>query len=331
MQIYKEKIHKLINESNQILLTTHENPDGDGLGSQIAMYNHLKSLNKNCRIINISQISDNFQFLNNNQQFETFNESHLEWIEDTDLTIVFDVGHSKRVGKLVNYIFEDKISISIDHHPVKENEPFTYTWIDVKAPATGYMIWELLTMGDESTLIDTLSAIGLYTALITDTGSFKYSNTTSRSHLMASHLIDSGVKPQEVTKNVFESRKLLHIQLLGDALNGLKFKFNKSVAWVKLTKENFKNRNASSKDIEGFADFVRSIENVEISFTLIEDDNGSIRISFRSQGKYTVNDIAKEFGGGGHIYAAGAKAHSISISDIENKIISLIEKKVEIN
>ena len=118
---------------------------------------------------------------------------------------------------------------------------------------------------------------------------------------------------------------------MGDALNGLKFKFNKTVAWVKLTQEHFESRNASSSDIEGFADFVRSIENVEIAFTLIEDDEGTIRISFRSQGKYTVNDIAKEFGGGGHIYAAGAKVHSISISDIEKKIISFIEKKVKID
>lgn len=330
LNISKDKIHELIYESNRILLTTHENPDGDGLGSQIAMYNYINSLNKNCRIINISQISDNFQFLNEDQQFETFKHDHLDWIEQVDLTIVFDIGHSKRVGELKNYIFKDKISISIDHHPMKDNEPFTYSWVDVNAPATGLMIWELLTMGDIVKPIDKLSAMGLYTALVTDTGSFKYSNTTSQSHIMASHLINSGVQPQEITKNVFESRKLLHIKLLGDALNGLEFKFDNSVAWVKLTQAHFKNRNASSKDIEGFADFIRSIENVEIAFTLIENEDRSIRVSFRSQGKYIINDIAKEFGGGGHIYAAGAKVDSMPIIELENNIINLIEKKVKV-
>jgi bifunctional oligoribonuclease and PAP phosphatase NrnA len=330
MKISKEKIHELIHESNQILLTTHENPDGDGLGSQIAMFNYISSLNKMCRIINITHISDNFQFLNENNQFETFNQEHIEWINNVDLTIVFDIGHSIRVGELKNYIFKDKISISIDHHPIKENEPFTYSWIDVNAPATGFMIWELLTMGNIEKPIDKLSAMGLYTALVTDTGSFKYSNTTSQSHIMASHLINSGVKPQEITKNVFESRKLLHIQLLGDALNSLNFKFNNSVAWVMLTQEHFKSRNANSKDIEGFADFVRSIENVEIAFTLIENEDKTIRVSFRSQGKYIINDIAKELGGGGHIYAAGAKVDSMSLEELEFKIINLIKKKVKV-
>ena len=284
MKIYKEKVHKLIRDSSQILLTTHENPDGDGLGSQIAMYNYLKSLNKDCRIINISEISENFEFLNDAEQFETFTDAHIDRIKTSDLTILFDIGHSIRVGELVKYIFEKKISISIDHHPIKKNEPFTYSWIDIKAPATGYMVWELLTMGDINTPLDTLSAQGLYTALVTDTGSFKYSNTTSRSHLMASHLIESGVKPAEITKHVFESRKLLQIQLMSDALNELKFSCKKTVAWVILNKEHFKARKASSKDIEGLADFVRSIKNIEIAFSLIEDKEGVVRISFRSQG-----------------------------------------------
>ena len=90
MQIYKEKIHKLIRDSSQILLTTHENPDGDGLGSQIAMYNYLKSLNKDCRIINISEISENFEFLNDAEQFETFTDAHIDWIKTSDLTILFN-------------------------------------------------------------------------------------------------------------------------------------------------------------------------------------------------------------------------------------------------
>ena len=326
MKIYKGQIHKLIQESNRILLTTHENPDGDGLGSQIAMYNHIKNLNKDCRIINISKLPDKYKFLNSNNEFEFFNETQIEWIEKSDLTIVFDIGHSIRVGEMYKYIFPDKISLSIDHHPVKDNEPFTYTWVDIAAPATGYMIWELLKKSDKD-LFDSQSATGLYTALVTDTGSFRYNNTTADCHKMASHLIESGVKPQEVTTHVYESRKLLHIQLLGDALNGMQFAHDKKVAWVKLDNEQFLSRDAKSSDIEGFADFVRSIENVEIAFTMIEDEDGLIKLSFRSQGNYVVNDVAKQFGGGGHKFAAGAKVNSFKMQELEKEILSYIERK----
>ena len=327
LQIYKDQIHELIRESNQILLTTHENPDGDGLGSQIAMYNHIKNLNKECRIINISSLPNKYEFLNSNHVFESFAYSQLDWIKNVDLTIVFDIGHSIRVGEMYKYIFTNKTSISIDHHPMKDNEPFTYTWIDITAPATGYMVWDLLTNKDDNVYLDNHTATGLYTALVTDTGSFRYSNTTAGCHKMASHLIKSGVKPQEVTTFVFESRKLLHILLLGDSLNGMQFAHDKKVAWAKLSNSTFKSRNANSDDIEGFADFIRSIENVEIAFSMVEDESNNIKISFRSQGKYIVNDVAKEFGGGGHKYAAGAKVNSLSLQEIENKILSLIERK----
>ena len=326
LQIYKDQIHELIQESNRILLTTHENPDGDGLGSQIAMYNHIKNLNKECRIINISKLPDKYNFLNSNNEFETFDQSQLEWIEESDLTIVFDIGHSIRVGEMHKYIFSDKKSLSIDHHPIKDNEPFTYTWVDITAPATGYMVWDLL-KNDDLDLFDSQSATGLYTALVTDTGSFRYSNTNADCHKMASHLIESGVKPQEVTTHVYESRKLLHIQLLGDALNGMQFVHDKKVAWVKLDNKQFSSRKANSSDIEGFADFVRSIENVEIAFTMIEDEDGQIKLSFRSQGNYIVNDVAKQFGGGGHKYAAGAKVNSLKMEELEKEILSHIERK----
>ena len=327
LQIFKDKIHEIINGANQILLTTHENPDGDGLGSQIAMYNYIKNLGKDCRIINISQLPSKYEFLNLNQEFETFNHSQLDWIESSDLTIVFDIGHSIRVGEMYPFIFNNKISLSIDHHPIKDNEPFSFTWVDLSAPATGFMVWDFLTNGDTEILLNSQSATGLYTALVTDTGSFRYSNTNSISHKMAAHLLDSGVKPQEVTTHVYESRKLLHIQLLGDALSGMQFAHGNKVAWAKLSNSTFKSRNANSDDIEGFADFIRSIENVEIAFSMVEDESNNIKISFRSQGKYIVNDVAKEFGGGGHKYAAGARVNSLSLQEIENKILSLIKRK----
>ena len=325
-QINEKQIHKLINDSNQILLTTHENPDGDGLGSQIAMFNFIKSLNKNCRIINISQIPRKYKFLDKNDVFETFNESQLDWINKTDLVIIFDIGHSKRVGVMSKYIYHNKKSLSIDHHPLKNDEPFSHTWIDINSPATGYMVWKLLRNKIELPF-DYQSALGLYTALVTDTGSFRYSNTTSKCHIMAAELIESGINPQQVTTKIYESKNLKQIRLLGDALNEMKFSCKNRVAWIKLNKQNFLKRGAGVNDVEGFTDYIRSIENVEIAFTMFQFEDDHVKLSFRSKGNYIINDVAKIFGGGGHKYAAGAKVYSTSMKKIENKILHYLNRK----
>ena len=120
-------LNNIIKDGDSFLLSTHVNPDGDGLGSELAFYYYLKSLGKDCKIVNCSTLPLHYKFLDPDTVIESYDESlHADWIKKVDVAVIFDIGHSIRVGKLAKYIFEKKISISIDHHPIKKNEPFTY-------------------------------------------------------------------------------------------------------------------------------------------------------------------------------------------------------------
>ena len=325
--IDKKGLKRIIEASSQILLTTHENPDGDGLGSEIAMYHHIHSLEKKCRIINISKLPEKYSFLDQDGIVENYCEDDDLWIKESDLVLIFDIGDSKRVGAMGEKIYDGKTVVSIDHHPVKKDEPYTYSWIDVTAPATGFMVWEYLVNGNYNETLSYSQALPLYVALVTDTGSFRYSNTHAESHLMANQLIRSGVKPHEVNRHVYENRNLNQVKLLGNAINNLNFRYDKKVAWVVFSNETINSLDIKKEHIEGFADFIRSIQYVEVAFVIIEEDN-KLRVSFRSQGVYTVNDLATKLGGGGHKYAAGANLDDSNIINIETKILNWLEEKI---
>jgi len=191
-------------------------------------------------------------------------------------------------------------------------------------PATGYMVWEFLNYSKYNIPIN--SANGLYCALITDTGSFRYNSTTSDCHRMASHLLDLGVKPYDIYSFVYERREIPQILLLSLAINKIKFYENGEFAGFVINNEMLKNANAKPNDVEGFTDFVRSIKGVEVAFMILEQKY-DIRINFRSRGKYVINDLAQKFGGGGHKLAAGATIEKYSVEYIQNKIIGLLKRK----
>ena len=162
------------------------------------------------------------------------------------------------------------------------------------------------------------AANGLYCALITDTGSFRYNSTTPECHEMAAHLLNLGVKPYDIYANVYERREVPQIILLSLAINKIKFFEDGEFAMYTITQEMLKNANAKANDVEGFTDFVRSIKGVEVAFMILEQKY-DYRLNFRSRGKYIINDIAKNFGGGGHKLAAGA---TILNKDCEKALVS---------
>ena len=174
----------------------------------------------------------------------------------------------------------------------------------------------------------------LYMSLVTDTGSFKYSNTTSDAHIMAANLIDSGVKGYEIQRSIYEQQKLVSIILLAKVVQRLKHSENMKAVWTIITQSMLNEIGATQNDIDGVTEYIRSIKDVEISFMILELSDGSFRINFRSSGNYSVNDIAEIFNGGGHKFAAGARLDdSYDISRIESIIIEKINEKIpgEIN
>ena len=168
----------------------------------------------------------------------------------------------------------------------------------------------------------------LYSALMTDTGSFRYNNTTSECHDMASELIDFGVKPYDMYVPIYEQRSFSQLRLFSYVVNNLKFSLNNKVCYVIIDKDTFKNTDSKVEDVDGFTEFLRSIKDVEVSFLITQQSDDIYRVSFRSKGKYSINDTAGEFGGGGHAFAAGAKISDSNILDIEEKILNLLKQKM---
>ena len=325
-----DKLKTLIQESQSILLSTHIGPDGDGLGSEIAFYYYLKNLRKECRIINSTPIPYNFSVIDPDSIVEEYSNSMNKWIGNLDLTIVFDIGDHRRVGDIGEFVYGNCTSVSIDHHPAKDDHPFQLNLVDPLAPATGYLIWKYfkhINLTNDKLPVDIASA--LYASVVTDTGSFKYQSTTADTHYMAAHLIESGVDGYEIQKNIYEQRRISHVKLLGEMIQSLHYSNKGKVAWSIISQKMIKQVNGTDEDIDGFTEYIRSIQGVEISFIILEKPDGTHRISFRSSGKYTVNDVAQYFDGGGHKFAAGARIDNLSTIDVEKNIIRQLAGKIE--
>lgn len=298
--------HKSIMAADNILLTTHENPDGDGLGSAAAMWHHLRFINKNCRIINISKLPAEFGFLNKNIIFETYNpDLHNNWISKVNLALVFDVGDFERLRGIGEYLLEKNIyTVNIDHHPDTGKGKFSQDLIDTSAAAVGEMIYNYLKFAEAEFTIDLCE--GLYTAILTDTGSFRHNNTNEKCHEIAILCIRQGVDTAKIYQHIYESSSRSKVLLLGKIINSLKFSKNGELAWFTLNMEVLDGVGADPKDVDGITDYVRSIRGVEVALMVFQNGIGSCRLNLRSRGKYVINDIAISLGGGGHKFAAGA-------------------------
>jgi len=325
-----KNIEALIQGANKILLSTHVNPDGDGLGSQIAFYHYLQSLNKECKIINYSSFPPMYDIINPDLIVEQYSTNHDDWIATADLAVVFDIGSTQRLRDIYTLISKNKIkAITIDHHP-SEHKGFEVAVVDSDASSTGILVWDYLNFtGLYKDGYPINIAKALYTALLTDTGSFRYSSTSPFCHAMASNLISCGVDPYEIYSSIYEQREKHQIELMALIIQSVQYSQDSKYAWVVITQEMLDLTGATPLDTEGTADFLRTIKGVEVSFVLIELLNGNLKISFRSRGKVVINDIAQYFAGGGHKFAAGAKVDGFATKDIVKKIQELLDMKLK--
>lgn len=316
-----KSLHNTINSSAKIMLSTHENPDGDGLGSATAVWHYLTQIGKDCRLINISDLPMEYEFLNPDNIIETYNpEIHDSWISEADLAIIFDVGDFNRLRQVGEKITSNSVkAINIDHHPDLNDKRFTKNYIQMTAAATGEMVYDFL----KSANVDLTLAManGIYTAVMTDTGSFCYSNTNQKCHQIAIECLEVGVDTSKIYQIVYENRTSGQVKLLADIINNLDYSTNRELAWFTISQKMMNNANANKKDIDGFSNFVRTIRGVEVALMIFENTNGTCRINFRSKGKYIINTIAKSLGGGGHKFAAGAVKNG-NLIDVLNEVLA---------
>jgi phosphoesterase RecJ-like protein len=289
-----------IHAARRCIITSHVDPEGDSLGSQLVMAEMLRELGKEVVLVNADVPPDKFAFMPGIGDIITPAQAAGKTF---DTAFVLDCGSLDRVGAVASLVTDLPI-VNIDHHG--SNTHFgTIDYVIPDACATGFLLYELnqrlgLPLG-------LAKAHNIYTAIITDTGNFQYSNTSAEVLRVASDLIDAGVEPSLMSLHVFGTKPLAALKLLGEGLRTLHTVADGRVGVIVLERSTFEAVGATEADAEGVVNFAKRVKGTAAGVLLRETEDGDIKASFRSDGAVDVDAVAKRFGGGGHHNAAGAR------------------------
>ena len=309
-----KKIVDIINSSNDIYIASHINPDGDNIGSILALGLALRKINKDVHIFKTDDIPSDYLFL---PEVNTIKEYD---VEDIELFLVLDCSDIDRLGKYKCLLDKSKYVINIDHH-ISNTFFGDCNLVDDKSAATGELVYELIVrLGID---IDKEIADCLYTAISTDTGSFMYSSVTYKTHEIISKLIESGVEVGKININLYQSRSVERTNLFINSINTIKYYNDNKITSIKVTQDMLSKVNAKMEDTEGIISFIRDIKGVEVACLLKEYNKNEIKVSLRSKEIVNVSEICAAFNGGGHIRAAGCTINK-NIDDAERLIIEKI-------
>ena len=325
--MYKDfnKLIGILEKNNNFLITSHVNLDGDAIGSELAFYLLLKKLNKKSTIINQDKLPIIYDFLpesNKINNLEDYNSNRINF----DVAIILDCSNLIRVGE-ISKIFKDTITIiNIDHHGSNENFG-NLNYIDSSASSVGEIIYNLIDSINISLLDQKISSC-LYTAIITDTGSFRYSNVSPETFKIASDLICTGMNTYSISNNIYNRNTFSGLKLLGKALLTLEMNNSSGVSWLSITRRMLSEVKANDDEIEGIIDLVTTLKNTEISILFRETVDNKIKISFRSKGNFNVSKFAGKFNGGGHPNSAGCLCQG-KLAEVKKIILSELCKEIE--
>lgn len=299
-----EKIIVLINNSQRILITSHRDPDGDSIGSQLALDGFLQNFGKLTRIINQGCLPPRYVFLDPQKRIEKFNLGSEEKKIDfnPDLVFVLECPSLERLGKVKKIVPVESKIVNIDHHP--DNERFgIINYVDSKASAVGEMIYSLLK--DYDFPISPMMANQIYAAILTDTGRFRYSNTSARCLSICAELIKLGADPKTLTNTIYFNHSLSFLKLLGTILGNLEVRDTGKICSMTIDRRLLSELGVNHQEIEGIVGYSLFLSGVEIGLLFTETEEGKTKVNLRSQNDFDVSKLAKIFGGGGHKNAAG--------------------------
>lgn len=302
------RIAAMLAEADEIVLTTHVNADGDGAGSEAALAGWLAARGKKVTIVNPTPFPAAYLHLLTDPALvaDHGGERAERALERAQLFVVLDTGEPRRLGKLHKVLEGRRVAI-IDHHPPAEEGIGGVGVRDPSAAATGELIYDLLTLASEpGEAWPAQVSESIYTAIISDTGSFRFANTSPRTHRIAAELIERGVDPESVYRRIYATMSLQRVELIRASLEELEADPELPVTWITVPREVVEEINATSEDMDGIVEYARSVEGTEVALLFREVADGSTKVSFRSNGVVDVNALAREFGGGGHVKAAGA-------------------------
>jgi phosphoesterase RecJ-like protein len=313
------------NNSNKIIVVTHTHPDGDAIGSLIAMGMSLEALNKKITLYCESLIPAVYRFLP--EVHRVVNKiGNLNY----DMAVILDCGDLSRVGQTVSYLDQIPVIVNIDHHVT--NTRFGHLQlIDTSACATAEIVYRLIKqMG---LTFSKSVATSIYTGILADTGSFRFSNTNKAAFAICQEMVEIGVDPHNIAQHVYGTYSLSRIKLLNLALDSIELSENGKLSIMTLTQKMFDETNTKPEDVDGLINYAQRIEDVEVAALIQEHQNGNensrttnrFHVSLRSDGTFDVAAIAAMFGGGGHSSAAGFSIEE-TLSSVKSRIFRLADK-----
>lgn len=301
-----------------ILISVHKSPDGDALGSQLALMLALEKMGKTVTVHNLDPVPEIYRFLPHQARIT----SGPAVAGRFDAMIVLDAD-PPRTG-LFSGEYPAATLINIDHH-ITNPVIWPLTWLDAAASATGEMIYKLVTQAGLP--IDRDMALCLYTAIFTDTGSFRYTNTSPECMRISATLLEAGADSWLVTEHVYESYSFNRLKLLGAVLGDMERSPDNRIAWVVVTDELYQKTGTTSEDTDNFVNYVRSVSGVEVAILFRQTAQKQYKISLRSKGRVDISSLAQALGGGGHKNAAGSTLDG-TLEDVKRKVLGEVAKVI---
>ena len=313
------KLNELLLNPKRVAIIPHRTPDGDAMGSTLALYHFLKKLNHNPVVIAPNDFPNFLGWLPSSDNvliYENDKNAVSKVLNEVDLVFTLDFNALHRTGEMENVLNTLKVPfVMIDHHQSPDNYAVV-TYSDTSISSTCEMVYNFISFLDKKNLIDKTIATCLYTGLVTDTGSFRYQTTTSKTHRVAAELIDLGIANGEIHNLLFDNNSYNRLQLLGRSLQNMKVLQEYKTSYITLTQKEFDEFHYEKGDTEGTVNYGLTIKGIIFAAIFIENKSENIiKISFRSQGNFDVNQFARNhFSGGGHINASGGKS-DLSMED----------------
>lgn len=317
-----ERLAREWRAGRSIVLSTHINADGDGCGSEVALARLLTERGMTVDVVNPTPWPETYRFLLDDGAVRVTDAraaGAAEIVRRADVIVVLDISDLRRLSALAEIVRScDVPKLVIDHHVPSDDPPGNEILSDTTACATGELIHDVAVVLGWP--ITPAVANALYVALVTDTGGFRFSNTTPRCHAVAAELLASGVEPEEMYQRIYASMPVGRLTLLREALATLEVDPAYGITWISVASGALEQHGVRPEDLDGIAEHARSVAGTRMAIFFRDLGRGRVKVSFRSVGRVDVNVFARQFGGGGHVRAAGALIEG-TLAEVQHRVV----------
>jgi phosphoesterase RecJ-like protein len=314
----------LVRRHRRFLLTTHVRPDGDGLGSQLALAEVLEAMGKNVRMVIASTWPPRYDFLDPRKRIERFTAPGDAW-RDVDAAIVLDTGTWNQLGDFGPFLKSLNAAKAVIDHHVTQDDLGAMRFVDATAEATGRLVYEAAQAIGAP--LSERAASMLFVALGMDTGWFRHANASAKTFALAAELVAAGARPTPLYDQLFERNSLPRLKLIGLVLERMQVVLEGKVAHSEVRRRDYDATGATPQDSEDLVNYTRSVAGVEVGLLFMEQPAGGVKVSFRSAGTVDVARLAEQFGGGGHRAASGATVHD-ALEQVRTRVLSAVQAAI---